>query len=292
VCWRKVAAERPRHLRSPHEHLFAEWNADSSRNESFRRDFEKLQRLRDYREAANRPRRNLPLKLSDSDRSQASSHNSEGLLKRIHRYPDLRTGGLQLAQELRKRGSFQDHVVLAIASGGVPGGYEVSTQLQLPFDIVLIKRLLLPDGPGSELCAISVGGTIILDEGIEVPANPSTPLEHFLDDALCGFRGRQELCRSDLSPLNLVDRKVLLVDCAIRSGSTMKVAIRAIRKLNAARITAAIPVASREGHLLVESLADEMVCLAQPEPFGNAGVWYEDFSRPEDKDMHELLDPI
>ena len=230
------------------------------------------------------------MKLSDPDRSQASSHISEGLLKQIHRYPDLRTGGLQLAQELRKQGPFQEYVVLAIARGGVPVGREVATQLHVPFDIVLIKRLLLPSGPGSELCAMSVAGTIILDEGIQVPASRSTPLEHFLDDALCGFRRREEMCRPDRSPVDLVDRKLLLVDCAIRSGATMKSAIRAVRKLNPTRITAAVPVASREGYGLIESLADQVVCLAQPEPFGNAGMWYEDFSRPEDKDMHELLD--
>lgn len=232
------------------------------------------------------------MKLSDPDRSQASSHISERLLKQIHRYPDLRTGGLQLAQELRKRDSFQDYLVLAIARGGVPVGREVATQLHLPFDLVLIKRLLLPSGPGSELCAMSVAGTIIFDEGIQAPASPSTPLEHFLDDALCEFRRRQALCRPGLSPVNLVNRKVLLVDCAIRSGSTMKIAIRAVRKLNPTRITAAVPVASREGYGVIKSLADQVVCLAQPEPFGNAGMWYEDFSRPEDKDMHELLDPF
>jgi putative phosphoribosyl transferase len=232
------------------------------------------------------------LKLPDPDRSQASSHSSEGLLKRIYRYPDLRTGGSQLAQELLKRGSFEDHVVLAIARGGVPVGYEVSKQLQLPFDLVLIERLLLPSGPGSELCAMSVAGTIILDEGVQAPTSASTPLEHFLDDALRGFRRREELCRPDLSPVDLADRKVLLVDCAIRSGSTMKIAIRAVRKLNPTQITAAVPVASREGYALIERLADQVVCLAQPEPFGNAGMWYEDFSRPDDEDMHELFDPI
>lgn len=208
----------------------------------------------------------------------------------MHRFPDLRTGGLQLAQELRTRGSFEDYVVLAIASGGVPVGREGATQLRIPFDIVLLKRLLLPSGPGSELCAVSVGGTIILDKGIQVPTRPATPLEHFLDVALGEFRHREELCRPHRSPADLAGRKVLLVDCAIRSGSTMKIAIRAIRRLNPARITAAVPVASREGYALIESLADQVVCLAQPEPFGNAGMWYEDFSRPEDKDMHELFD--
>jgi len=71
----------------------------------------------------------------------------------------------------------------------------------------------------------------------------------------------------------------------------VKIAIQAVRKLNPMRITAAVPVASREGYALIESLADQVVCLAQPEPFGHAGMWYEDFSRPEDEDIHKLLDP-
>ena len=221
----------------------------------------------------------------------ASSHNRNESLKHVSRFANLHDGGSQLAEKLRTDAHRENAIVLAIARGGVPGGREVATRLRLPFDMLLIRRLLVPHGPGSELCAVSVGGTMVIDEEITIPTSPSTAVEHFLTDAMAEFRNREKLFRAGRPPIEVARREVLLVDCAIHGGSTMKIAIQAVRKLNPTRITAAVPVASREGYALIESLADRVVCLAQPEPFGHAGMWYKDFSRPEDKDMHEMLDP-
>jgi predicted phosphoribosyltransferase len=51
----------------------------------------------------------------------------------------------------------------------------------------------------------------------------------------------------------------------------MQIAIRALRRLKPARIISAVPVASRDGHALIEQIADETVALAQPEPFAMRG---------------------
>lgn len=225
-------------------------------------------------------------------RAPASSHSRNESLKHVSRFANLRDGGHQLAEKLRSDADLKNSIVLAIALGGVPGGREVATQLHLPFDMLLIRRLLVPRGPGSEVCAVSVGGTMVIDGEVTIPTSPSTAVEHFLADAMAEFRNREKLFRAGRPPIELANREVLLVDCAIHGGSTMNIAIQAVRKLNPTRITAAVPVASREGYALIESSADRVVCLAQPEPFGHAGMWYEDFSRPEDKDMHELFDPI
>lgn len=228
-----------------------------------------------------------------SDRkAPASSHSRNESLKHVSRFANLRDGGRQLAKKLRSDADLKDSIVLAIARGGVPAGREVATLLRLPFDMLLIRRLLVPRGPGSELCAVSVGGTMVIDEEVTVPTSPLTAVEHFLTDAMAEFRHREELFRAGRPPIELANREVLLVDCAIHGGSTMKIAIQAVRRLKPTRITAAVPVASREGYALIETLADQVVCLAQPQPFGHAGMWYEDFTRPEDEDMHELFDPI
>jgi putative phosphoribosyl transferase len=81
----------------------------------------------------------------------------------------------------------------------------------------------------------------------------------------------------------------LLVDCGMRTGLTMQAAIGAVRTLNPAGITAAVPVTSVDGRWVVEGLADDLIYLAVPEPFGNAGVWYRDFSRPGDDSISQLL---
>ncbi|MGI8735494.1 MAG: hypothetical protein ACR2LM_19590 [Pyrinomonadaceae bacterium] len=59
--------------------------------------------------------------------------------------------------------------------------------------------------------------------------------------------------------------------------------------LNPSRITAAVPVTSVEGRRVVEAIADDLIYLAAPEPFGNAGVWYRDFSRPADDSISQHL---
>ena len=228
-----------------------------------------------------------------SDRTApASSHKRNESLKHVSRFANLRDGGSQLAEKLRSDTAQKNSIVLAIARGGVPLGREVARRLGAAVDMVLIRRLLVPRGPGSELCAVSVGGMMVVDDQITIPTSPLTAVEHFLADAMAEFRNRAQLFRAGRPPIELANREVLLVDCAIHSASTMKIAIQAVSKLNPTRITAAVPVASREGYALIESLADRVVCLAQPEPFGHAGMWYEDFRRPDDEDMHELFDPI
>lgn len=69
----------------------------------------------------------------------------------------------------------------------------------------------------------------------------------------------------------------------------MQAAINAVRTLNPARITAAVPVTSDDGRRVVEALADDLIYLAAPEPFGNVGVWYRDFGRPADNSISRLL---
>jgi putative phosphoribosyl transferase len=217
-----------------------------------------------------------------------SSHNQEQLLKQPLPYSNLRAAGHELAVAVESYRD-EDPIILGIAAGGVPVAHEVANHLRAQFDLVLIRRLLAPDGPGSQLCAVNVAGSMIHDEGVKVSSEPSSPIEYFMADALAGFAHRVQVCRRSRPPLALDDRTVLLVDCGIRTGLTMKAAIGAVRKLKPKRIIGAVPVTSCEGSAAVADLLEELVCLMQPEVFGNAGVWYRDFSRPDDSEVGELL---
>jgi len=219
----------------------------------------------------------------------ASSHNLIESANNVPRFPDLGTAGTLLADKLRDQDS-ADALVLAIACAGVPVGREVATRFHLPFDIVLTRWLLAPDGPGSQIGAVSAGGTTVLDEGIQVPADASTPVEHFMLDAMNQFRERVNTCRPGRPPVTITDRKIVLVDCAIHTGATMAIALRLIRKLRPAQIIAAVPAASRQGTALIESEADKFVSLVQPEPFGHSAMWYQKFDRPRDEDVPKFLD--
>jgi putative phosphoribosyl transferase len=211
------------------------------------------------------------------------------LIEQHGRFPNLSSGGRALAQAMITYQDAPDTIVLGVALGGVPLAREVANFLRAPLDLILIRRLLIGNENGSHVCAVNVAGSMVLDDGITLTDTPSTPLEHFLSDAVADLQRREQLCRRGRAPFDLAERTLIVVDCGIRTGSTMKAAIRALRKTKAKRIIGAVPVSSREGYAEVAPLFDEFVCLMQPEQFVNAGYWYADFSRPGDDEVGNLL---
>ena len=218
-----------------------------------------------------------------------ASHNPNGLLKEPQRFSNLRAGGRELASRLETYRSTPDLLVLGIALGGLQVAHEVAQHLAAPLDFIVIRRLLVPS-PDTHQCAVSVAGSLVIDDDVPMVEKPSTPLEYFLHDALAGLAKRAQICRRQRPAVSVEGRNVLLVDCGIRTGSTMRAAAKAVRRLKPKQLIGAVPVASREGFAAIASLYDELICLAQPEQFINAGYWYRDFNRPGDDAAGELLE--
>jgi putative phosphoribosyl transferase len=208
------------------------------------------------------------------------------------RFTDPRSAGLALAAKLEAYGGREATVVLALARGGVAVGLEVSKHLGLPLDLILLRRLLVPRGPDSPVCASSVGGTLFVDEELdeELAACNEPALAHFVADALAELDARVRACRGDRPPFELKRKTVLLVDNGIRTGSTMRAAIRAVRSGGPARIVAAVPVSAAEARAGVEAVVEDFIYLASPEPFGHVGLWYRDFRRPGDDEIRAMLE--
>lgn len=214
-------------------------------------------------------------------------------LNQVTPFLDLSSAGRELALRLEPYRERDNVVVLAIVLGGVPVAREVANYLRAPLDLVIIRRLLAQQGPTSQVCAVNIGGSTVIDkELMPRPAVPCTPLDHFVNDAIVELGRREQNCRRGRPPADLADKTIILVDCGIRSGSTMLAAIRALRTKKPAKIVAAVPVASFGGHATIVSIADELVCLARPRPFGHVGLWYKDFARPGDDGVGEMFEPV
>ena len=211
------------------------------------------------------------------------------MLKQPSPFPNLSAAGRELAPRLAEYANDPNTVVLGIDLGGVPVAREVASFLNAPLDLILIRRLLIGDEVGSHICAVNVAGATILDDEITITETPSTPLEHFLSEAIAGLGQREQVCRRGRAPLVITGRTVIVVDCGIRTGSTMRVTARAVRSANPQRMVGAVPVSSREGYQTIAPLFDDLICLLQLEEFINAGRWYSDFSRPEDENVGDLL---
>lgn len=72
----------------------------------------------------------------------------------------------------------------------------------------------------------------------------------------------------------------------------MRAAMAALRRLQAERVVAAVPVAQASAHRELEALADQMVCLAVPDIFFTVGKWYVNFEQVSDEQMTALLEQV
>jgi predicted phosphoribosyltransferase len=106
---------------------------------------------------------------------------------------------------------------------------------------------------------------------------------------------RSELERRDQAyrggrPLSPFERStVILVDDGLATGSTMRAAVLAVRRLRPARVVVAAPVGSWQACRDLRQMADDVVCPFTPEPFQAVGLWYENFSQTTDEEVRQLL---
>ena len=203
------------------------------------------------------------------------------------RFQNAAVAGRELAVSLNKLRGANDTIVIAVVSGGVFVAAEVARELQLPFELLFIRRLLAPFGPQNVLCAMSVAGNVVVDDELSQRA-AANEIEYVVADGIRQLTEGAQFCRDGRPPVDLHGKRVVLVDNGIHTGSTVLIAIRAVRKLEPKEIVVAVPVADPASRDVIEQAADAVVCLAWPEKFGHVGLWYEEFVRPTDEQILRL----
>ncbi len=100
---------------------------------------------------------------------------------------------------------------------------------------------------------------------------------------------RQRVYRGEVPALDVAGLTVVLVDDGIATGSSMRAAVEALRRLRPARIVVATPVAPASTCSRLRDIADELVCVDVRDEFFAIGQFYEDFSQVTDYEVTELL---
>ena len=204
---------------------------------------------------------------------------------------DRRDAGRQLGEELAKA-DWRDPVVLALPRGGVPVGFEVARALHAPLDVLLVRKIGAPGHPEFAIGAVVDGKDpqLVVNEEAALILGPSSDyLEAEKNRQLVEIERRRERYLGSRSPAPTEGRTVILVDDGIATGSTAKVALKALRRSAAGRVVLAIPVAPRSTVEALREEADEVICLSMPEPFHAVGLHYVDFEQTSDEEVIHLL---
>ncbi|MGC8484995.1 MAG: phosphoribosyltransferase [Candidatus Baltobacteraceae bacterium] len=206
------------------------------------------------------------------------------------RFTNRADAGRRLAILLERYARRHDTVVLALARGGVPVADEIASELHLPLDVFVVRKLGLPGHEELAMGAIAADGRVILDGALIAAANISqAQLAAVVARESIELQRRIRLYRDGRAERSLKGQTVILVDDGVATGSTMGVAIHAVRAHDPSSVIVAVPVGSREACDDIEALADTLVCLLQPEPFEAVGSYYRDFSQTTDDEVRRYL---
>lgn len=220
-------------------------------------------------------------------------NESEFVAKRglLGRFRDRAEAGRVLAAELAAYAGRTDVVLLALPRGGVPVAYEVARALGIPLDVFVVRKLGVPDHEELAMGALATGGVLVLNEDVVgALAIPRHVIDAVAAQEQTELERRERAYRGGRPALDVRERTAILVDDGLATGSTMRAAALALRRLGPQRIVVAVPVASPDTCRDLRAEVDEVVCAFTPHPFYAVGFWYADFAQTTDDEVRDLLE--
>lgn len=203
-------------------------------------------------------------------------------------FNDRAHAGRELANRLQQYAHARATLVLALPRGGVPVGFEIAQALQLPLDVLIVRKVGAPGQRELAVGAIASGGAIVWNQEL-VSLFPTAALEAIVSEEREELARRESLYRGTRQPLDVRNRTVLLVDDGAATGASMRVAIQALRSLSAREILAVLPVASESALECLQAEADRVYCLLTPPLFDAVGKWYRHFPDTTDAQVIAML---
>jgi putative phosphoribosyl transferase len=204
---------------------------------------------------------------------------------------DRRDGGRQLAARLVHFADDPDVVVVGLPRGGLPVAAEVAGRLEVPLDVIVVRKLGVPFQPELGLGAIGENGVRVINDEV-------VRLAHVTAEEIATVEGRERTeldrranrFRQGRPRIPLAGKVVVIIDDGVATGSTARAACTVARAEGAARVVLATPVAPYDWAIRLAGAADEFVAVHTPVDFHAVGQFYGDFTQTSDEQVVEFLD--
>jgi putative phosphoribosyl transferase len=183
-------------------------------------------------------------------------------------------------------------VVLALPRGGVPVALEVARVLDAPLDLLLVRKIGVPWQPELAVAAVMDGAepVVVVERHIQAETGVKQEyIEQRAKEELAEIERRRRTYLADRAPVPVAGRTAIVVDDGIATGTTMRAALKGLRRRNPERLVLAVPVAPPDTINELRQEVDDVVCLAQPSFFGAIGYFYRDFHQLSDDEVITLM---
>jgi putative phosphoribosyl transferase len=215
-----------------------------------------------------------------------------GLARRSARrtFRDRREAGQVLAEALTAYHGEENLLVLGLARGGVPVGWEVAASLRATLDVFLVRKLGVPQWPELAMGALASGGGLVVNDNVIRNLGISDEqLRETIEKETEELNRRERAYRGERAPADPAGKTAILVDDGIATGASMLAAVRAVRAADPAKVVVAVPVGPPSACRQLAGEADDVVCATMPSSFEAVGQVYSDFHQVSDDEVREFL---
>ncbi|PIT97387.1 phosphoribosyl transferase [Candidatus Berkelbacteria bacterium CG10_big_fil_rev_8_21_14_0_10_41_12] len=211
------------------------------------------------------------------------------MFEEVPPFKDRADAGQQLAVKLEKyRG--KDAVILALPRGGVAIGGEIASSLNLPLDIIPVRKIGHPFNPEYAIAALTSDGHIVLGTN-ELPDVDKEWLEEESKHQQLEAQRRREVYSRGRAPKKITGKIAIVVDDGLATGLTMQAAVWEIKQKNPKKIIVAVPVAPADTAEKISKDVDKVTTVLSPINFlGAIGAYYENFEQVSDEQVIKIID--
>jgi putative phosphoribosyl transferase len=200
--------------------------------------------------------------------------------------------GRQLAERVKQQDFLdQETVVLGLPRGGLPVAYEIAMALDVPLDVIVVRKLGVPFQPELAMGAIGEGGIRTINQNVvSMTGVTSNDLAAAERREQVELKRKSQRFRAHRPRIPLTGRTALIVDDGSATGSTARAACQVARAQGASRVVLAVPVAPPSTLRELRHDADDVICLREEEPLWAVGQAYADFTQTSDAEVANLLE--
>jgi len=183
------------------------------------------------------------------------------LRDKLHVFEDRNEAGRLLAEKLITYKN-SDAIIFGIPSGGVPIASEIASALDLPMDLIIVRKIQIPYNPEAGFGSVGPEGEIILNERLLTQLGlTEQEMNAEIKKTMDVIKKRDQLFRQGRPFPSLKDKNIIVVDDGLASGYTMFAAIKFIKKKSPQKVIVGVPTGSGKTVDFVLSVVDELVCL-------------------------------
>jgi len=166
----------------------------------------------------------------------------------------------------------------------------VAQILEIPYDLMIVRKIKIPYNPEAGFGAITSDGTIIFNETLLQHLQLSrNQIDKQVKQTRQNIEERIKLYELEERKLDVKEKHVILVDDGLASGFTMIAAIKSLKDQDVKSLIVAVPTAPDSTISRIEPLVREVVCPnIRTTPFAVADAykhWYD----VDDKEALQIL---